>query len=89
MTEIDTIREFIAKQFLPDVDPAKIAADFDLIESGTVDSLGLLRVISWLTNHYEMSLDGIPIEPDQFRTVGAIDRFVTEAKGTTTSVPSR
>jgi acyl carrier protein len=77
---LDTIREFVAQHFLPDVDPAEIAGDFDLIESGTVDSLGLLRLISWLADHYELSLDEIVITPDQFRTIQAIDNFVIVAR---------
>ena len=82
----ETIREFIAQHFLPDVDPAEIASDFDLIESGTVDSLGLLRLISWLAGHYELSLDEIPIAPEQFRTIQAIDNFVIVARGKAASI---
>lgn len=85
---LDAIREFIARHFLPDVDPAEIAGDFDLIESGTVESLGLLRLISWLADYYELSLDEIPIAPEQFRTIQAIDNFVMVARNKKVTTPT-
>lgn len=80
MNDIGKIRQYVAEMFLPDVDPAEIAADFDLIDSGTIDSLGLLRVISWLSNYYSLSLDEIPIAPEQFRSISSIENFVIEVK---------
>lgn len=85
MTDTDKIREYVAEQFLPDVSPDEIAADFDLIDSGTIDSLSLLRLISWLAGYYDLSLDDIPIAPERFRSIQAIEEFVVEAKGLTVS----
>lgn len=85
MTDTAKIRQYVAEQFLPDVSPGEIAADFDLIDSGTVDSLSLLRLISWLADYYQLRLDDIPLAPERFRSIQAIEEFVVEAKGLTVS----
>ncbi|WP_274561484.1 acyl carrier protein [Streptomyces spiramyceticus] len=79
-TTTDRITEFVTSQFLPDVDASELAADYDLVDNGVIDSLGLIRVISWVSETFELPLDDIPIAAENFRSVEAIDRFVTEAK---------
>jgi acyl carrier protein len=81
VTDITRIREYVAEQFLPDVHPDEITRDFDLIDSGAIDSLGLLRLISWLGGHYELSLDDVMVAPEKFRSIQAIEEFVLEVKG--------
>jgi acyl carrier protein len=80
MTDIAKISEFIVEHFLSDVNLTEIDPDFDLIDTGVIDSLGLLRLISWLSSCYELSLDDIPITPERFRTIHAIESFVVDAK---------
>lgn len=86
MTDIAKIREFLAEHFLPDVNPAEIDGGYNLIDTGTIDSLGLLRLISWLASYYELNLDDIPIGPEKFGTVQAIESFVADAKIATVQV---
>lgn len=74
------IKDFIITQFLPDIDPAELSDDYDLVENGVVDSLGLLRVVAWVSETQGLSLNDIPIAPDNFRSVEAIRRFVAEAR---------
>jgi len=70
------IKRFVVRQFADDVAVDDLADDFDLLDNGVVDSLGLLRLIAWLGDRYSIPVDDIDIEPDDFRTVDAMAAFV-------------
>jgi acyl carrier protein len=74
--KILTVKQFIVDEFIPDVPVDELEADYDLIANGVIDSLGLLRVISWLENHYNIPIDDVEINEQDFVTVTAIVSFV-------------
>ncbi|MFD3542026.1 acyl carrier protein [Streptomyces sp. NPDC058662] len=69
---VTEIRTYVVNEFLDGEDSAELTAEFDLIESGIVDSLGLVRVISHVSRTYSIPVDDIPIVPDNFRSIAAI-----------------
>lgn len=71
-----TIKEFIVKEFMPDVPVEQLEVDYDLIAGGVIDSLGLLRVIVWLEDMFQIPLDDAEIVPENFRSVAAINAFM-------------
>jgi acyl carrier protein len=77
------IKTYITAQFAPDVTVDQLDADFDLLENGVVDSLGLLRLIEWVGNKYSLPVEEMDLAPANFRSVNAICDFVTEARGAT------
>jgi acyl carrier protein len=79
MNNIATITAFVVEEFLPGTDPSELPADYDLVATGVVDSLGLLKVIAWLEDRFELAIDDLELEPDSFRSVAAIDAFVAKA----------
>ena len=79
MNNIAAITAFITDEFLPGSNPSELPADYDLLATGVVDSLGLLKVIAWLEDRFELAIDDLELEPDSFRTVAAIDAFVANA----------
>lgn len=78
------IKDFLIGEFLPDVPASELANDYDLLTNGVVDSLGLLKLIAWVETEFEVVVDDAALDPDNFRTVEAIDAFVARA-----SVPAR
>jgi acyl carrier protein len=72
----DEIRGYVVTQFLDGEDTADLTADFDLIDNGVVDSLGVVRIVSHLSRTYSIPIDDIPLAPDNFRSIGAIAAFV-------------
>ena len=73
------IKEFIVEEFMPDVPVEELDDDFDLLTGGVVDSLGLLKVISWLENHFDIVVDDVEIAEHDFVSVDAISAFVNRA----------
>ena len=74
------IKRFLVEEFLPDVSESEIGEDFDLIENGVVDSLGLLKVIAWLEGHSRVSFDIAEMVPDNFCSVAAIGAVLSRAQ---------
>lgn len=75
----DPIRDYIVQDFLGGEDTEDLTDDFDLIESTVVNSLGLVRLISWISETYRIPVDDIPLEPAAYRTLADIRNFVGQA----------
>ncbi len=83
MSNSDAIKNYIVREFVPDITADDLADDYDLIANGVVDSLGLLRLISWLETTYSIPVDDIEINEQDFVTVDAICEFIDRAARTT------
>jgi acyl carrier protein len=68
------VQEFIAQEIAPDVGP--IAPDLDLLEAAAIDSLGIVRLISFLEERYAIEVDDEDLDPENFRSVDSIVVFV-------------
>lgn len=79
MSHIPTIKQFVIDEFLPDVTGDDLTTDYDLVATGVIDSLGLLKLIAWLEERFELPIDDIELDPDSFRTIDAIDAFIARA----------
>lgn len=79
MNHTQTITKFLVDEFLPDVPAESLAADYDLLAGGVIDSLGLLKVIAWLEDQFGVVVEDLEIAPDNFRTVAAMNEFVQNA----------
>ncbi|MGH3753019.1 MAG: acyl carrier protein [Pseudonocardiaceae bacterium] len=82
MNHTQIITEFLVEEFLPDVPAESLAADYDLLAGGVIDSLGLLKVIAWLEDRLGVVVEDLEIAPDNFRTVADMNEFVRRASRT-------
>ncbi len=74
------IKQFIVEEFMPDVSVEELDDDFDLLTGGVVDSLGLLKVVAWLEDEFDIGVDDSELGPDSFRTVAAIKAYIDQAR---------
>ncbi|MER7412783.1 MULTISPECIES: acyl carrier protein [Streptomyces] len=79
MSHIETIKQFIVEEFLPDVTPQQLADDHDLLSDGVIDSLGVLKLIAWVEDRFGLAVDDTDLDPDNFRSAASIDAFVAAA----------
>jgi acyl carrier protein len=77
MDHTGTITRFVVEEFLPDTSAEELPADFDLLAGGVIDSLGVLKVLAWLEDRFELAVDDAELDPDSFRSVAAINAFIT------------
>ncbi|MGQ0776807.1 MAG: phosphopantetheine-binding protein [Pseudonocardiales bacterium] len=79
MSHVDAIKRFVLEEFLPDVSAHDLGDDHDLLGSGVIDSLGLLKLLAWIEERFELSVNDSDLDPDNFRSITAIDSFVADA----------
>jgi acyl carrier protein len=79
MEYAQAVKEFVLKEFLPDVPADDLADDLDLMANGVIDSLGLLKVIAWLEDRYGVDTDAVDLDPESFTSVAAIAAFLADA----------
>jgi acyl carrier protein len=79
MSRIEEITTYVVAEFAPDIRVDELDADYDLLNNGVVHSLGLLRLIGWLGERYDLPVDDLDLAPEQFCSVRAIDAFVESA----------
>jgi acyl carrier protein len=72
MDRTTDVAQFIVDEFAPDIDARELDPDYDLLESGIVDSLGVLTVLAWVEDRFGVEIDVGEIDEDQFRSVRAI-----------------
>ena len=61
-----------------------IAADTDLLLSGAVDSLGVVRIVDWLEERLDIEIDPADVVLENFVTVDAMVAYVGRRAGSTT-----
>lgn len=86
MNTIDAIRNYVIEEFLPGTDPQEIPADMDLLNSGIIDSLGLLKMIAWIETTFEVSVGDEDLDPENFRSLESMHRFIGAASLNRTAV---
>src|SRR2546427_3094966 len=76
MNTQNLIERFIIDEILPAGARTTIDPDAPLISSGIIDSLGLLRLISFLEEKLGVMIGDGDVVPEHFETVAKIDDFV-------------
>ncbi len=76
MTTRDRIRAFILEQFYVS-DPATVTDDTSLIDSGIVDSTGMLDVILFVGTTFGISIEDAETIPENLESISRITSFVT------------
>lgn len=74
------IKQYIVTSFAPDVPLDQLPSDLDLLDNGVIDSLGLLRLIAWIGDEYDIPVDEMNISPIQFNSVDSIQGFIRETR---------
>jgi len=79
MSNVRAIKDYVIAEFAPDVSADELDTDLDLLKAGIIDSLGLLKLIAWIEDHFQVSVEDTALDPDNFRSVTAIETFVETA----------
>lgn len=72
------IHNYVQSTFAPEV--AQIPGDYDLIASGLIDSLGLVRLLAWCGDTFDLPMDEIDIDPLALRTIDAVTDLVESSR---------
>ena len=77
MSELSAkIKDFIMTEVSPDLHLERIDDDEALIESGIIDSLGILKILAFLDETFGIDLSAEEIKPENFRTLRSICNLI-------------
>ena len=72
------LAEFLVNRF-PNLGDT-LNAETSLIESGAVDSLGILEIVSFLGEQYSIEIEDEDFLPENFESLNALTNFVVTKK---------
>ena len=75
-TSIPVVKQFILERFLVGEDPTRLTPTTPLITGGIVDSLGLLDLVMFLAQRFDVEFEAHEVDPTHFDTLAAIDAFL-------------
>lgn len=76
MNEKDTIRGFIASELLRGSHNKPLGDDDPLIESGVIDSMGVMSLLAFLEKEFSIEIPGDDLIPENFSTISAIAALI-------------
>jgi len=74
----EMIRKFIATELLSDGHGVELTFSEPLIDSGIVDSLGIMSLIGYLEENFKIQVAGEDLIPENFASIDIISTFVTQ-----------
>jgi len=80
MKTIDRIRQFIVSDLQAGVG-GTIADDDSLIDQGIIDSFGIMALLGFLEERFDVIIDGDELLPENFATLVAISALVEKKVG--------
>jgi len=81
MSELNAkLKEFIMTEISPDLNLAQLDDNEPLIESGIIDSLGVLKILAFLDETFGVDLSSDQIKLENFKTVSLICALVDRQK---------
>ena len=74
------IERFIVDELLVGGKETRIEPNQSLLDSGILDSLALLRLISFIEEHFGVTIDDGEVIPENFETIKEISALVKRKK---------
>ena len=74
------IRDYLLAEVLYDKNLPTLAVDDNLIEKGLLDSLAILRVVSFCEEQFGVTIPDTEVLPDNMESVGAIAKLVERVR---------
>jgi acyl carrier protein len=76
MTTADHVREFVVEELEFVGDPDDLTDDYQLLEEGVLDSLGIMALVEYLEAAFDIVIDEDDIVAERFETIRSISELV-------------
>jgi len=75
------VKKFVLEEFLPGEDADELQADTELLTSGILDSLATLKLITFLEEEYDITVEAHEADSENLNTIADITSFVAAKLG--------
>lgn len=79
------LEKYIVDEIMMANDDTKIDPDESLISNGTLDSLGLLRLIAFIEEQFDVEVEDGEVVPDNFQSLNVMESFLAGKLGSAIS----
>jgi acyl carrier protein len=81
MDEIrQSVHDYILTEFLPGEDPDQLTYETPLITGGVLDSISTLKLVSFLEDHFGVTIEAHEAGVENLDSVGQIGRLIARKK---------
>jgi len=77
----ETVRQFLLNSVLQGEDPSNLTDETELKESGILDSLSTLKLVSFLEETFKVEFEANDLDAGNLATVTSIERLVQSKLG--------
>ena len=74
------LEKFLLTEIAADLDKKSLDPAEDLIEQRIIDSLGILKLVSFLEKNYGIQVDDTDVVPENFQSLKSIVEYVEKKK---------
>ncbi len=74
---ITQVRRFIFENFLFDADEEDLKNDASFLDQGIIDSTGVLELVEWLEDTFDITVDDDELIPENLDSVNQLAAFIT------------
>ena len=75
-----SIKEYILQDFLPGENPDLLTDDTALIESGVLDSLSTLKLVAFIEEQFDVTLEAHEVDAQYMNTIADMVHLVLSKK---------
>lgn len=76
MSTNDTIRDFITGEILHGTLTTPLTDQYPLIETGIIDSLGVMTLLAFLEDKFSIQIPGEDLMPENFSSISTITALI-------------
>jgi acyl carrier protein len=80
MSNADIIKNFIVNDILTDAAKTNINYEDSLLEAGVIDSLGIMKMLAFLSDEFQITVEDEEVIPENFETINAISSYIEKKK---------
>ena len=78
---LEELRRFVVSNFLFGQEDDHLGDDTSFMESGIIDSTGVLELVQFVEQQYEIQIEDEELIPENLDTLSSLARFITAKKG--------
>jgi len=75
---VKKIRKFIFENFLFDAEDSALQNDTSFLEHGIIDSTGVLELVDWLEEDFDITVDDEELVPENLDSVNNLAAFIVK-----------
>jgi acyl carrier protein len=85
MAILEKLEQFLLSEIAVDLGKKSLAPDDDLLEQGIIDSMGIMKLITFMEETFGIGIEDDDIIPENFQSLASMVAFVEQKMGNPSS----